>query len=323
MTLDRYDHTFRCMGCEVRLLIEAADGGPDPAELGSRAERCLHHFDAALTRFDPASELSRLNADSRTSVPASALLRAAITAGLWAADRTGGLVDPTLLGAIENAGYRSSMADATPARLQDALAAAPVRRPAAADSGEVWREVRVDDAAGTISRPPGVRLDTGGFGKGLAADAVATMLIEAGRFAVDCAGDVAVGGRDDRPFEIEVANPLTGDIAHTVSMASGGIATSGLDRHVWHQRDGFAHHLLDPSCGTPAWTGLVGVTALGDSALEAETLAKAALLAGPDAGGELLGQHGGVLFDDDGRATIVDASPGRLRVTTGELAAFL
>ena len=223
---------------------------------------------------------------------------------------------------VHQAGYRCSMADAPSASLSDALRAAPPRRAARPDPAKRWREVVVDDLAGTITRPTGMRLDTGGCGKGLAADAVATLLAGAGRFAVDCAGDVAVGGRDRRPYEIEVEHPLTGEVAQTVSMAAGGIATSGLDRHVWCDGDDFAHHLLDPSTGRPAWTGLVGVTALADSTLEAETLAKAALLAGPVAGRELLAGHGGLLFDEHGAVVVVEAPEPPLRVRAGELAQY-
>ena len=42
------------------------------------------------------------------------------------------------------------------------------------------------------------------------------------------------------------------------------------------------------------------MTALAPTALEAETLAKAALLSGPRAGAALLAEHGGVLVHDDG-----------------------
>jgi thiamine biosynthesis lipoprotein len=75
---------------------------------------------------------------------------------------------------------------------------------------------------------------------------------------------------------------------------------------LWRGADGgFRHHLLDPSTGEPAWTGLVGVTALGDTAVEAETLAKAALLAGPEGGREVLAELGGLLVHDDGELEAV------------------
>ena len=80
-------------------------------------------------------------------------------------------------------------------------------------------------------------------------------------------------------------HPLTGAVAHTFRVRAGGVATSGIDARLW-ERDGgdFAHHLIDPATGTPAWTGLIAATALAPTALEAEALAKAALLSGPAAG---------------------------------------
>src|ERR1019366_917186 len=50
-------------------------------------------------------------------------------------------------------------------------------------------------------------------------------------------------------------------------VSSGGVATSGLNVRVWRTPDGFSHHLLDPASGRPAWTGLIGATALGTRAL--------------------------------------------------------
>ena len=69
----------------------------------------------------------------------------------------------------------------------------------------------------------------------------------------------------------------------TLRVSDGAVATSGLDRRVWRRPDGsYAHHLLDPATGEPAWTGLIAATALAPTALEAEALAKAALLSGPE-----------------------------------------
>jgi thiamine biosynthesis lipoprotein len=235
-------------------------------------------------------------------VPASDLLRAAVAAGIWAAERSGGLVDPTLVGALERAGYATSRADLAPASLAEALAAAPPRRPARPSAAGRWRDVFVDDASGVIVRPRGVRLDTGGTGKGLCADAVAHRLSGYTRFVVDCGGDIAVGGVGAQldPYAIEVEHPLTGASIGHVRVGRGGVATSGLNVRIWRTADGgFAHHLLDPSTGRPVWTGLIGVTALGASALEAETLSKLALLLGPDGAREVLAERGGILVHDD------------------------
>jgi thiamine biosynthesis lipoprotein len=163
--------------------------------------------------------------------------------------------------------------------------------------------VRVDEGHGTVCRPAGIELDTGGTGKGLAADAIAHRLRALDRFAVDCGGDLRVGGDGAQrtPYEVEVAHPLGGEPVQRLWLAPGAIATSGIDSRLWQRSDGtFGHHLIDPLTGAPAWTGLVTVTALAPTALEAETLAKAALLSGSRAGAALLAEHGGLLIHDDG-----------------------
>ncbi|HET8536068.1 MAG TPA: FAD:protein FMN transferase [Solirubrobacteraceae bacterium] len=294
--------TFDSMGSTIRIVAEAPLAhGAEPTAALAGARAWTEDFAWRLSRFVADSELSRLNADPRAVVPASPLLRAAVGAATWAAQRTDGLIDPTLVGALEAAGYRDSRVGVAAAPLADALASAPERRPAHPRPDRAWRAVRVLGDA--IERPPGVRLDSGGTGKGLAADALLVQLAGFGRVAVDCGGDVRIGGplAASRPFQVDVQHPLTGDIVISMELGGGGIATSGLDRNVWQRADGsFAHHLLDPSTGEPAWTGLVGATALAPSALEAETLAKAALLSGPERGRALLAEHGGVLFTEDG-----------------------
>ena len=303
--MSEHDLQFDAMGSHVRLLIGEPGPGMDPAaEAAERARRFVAEFDARLSRFKPDSELSALNADPRERVPASPLLRAAIKAGLAAAERSGGLVDPTLIDEIESAGYVGSRAGIAGEPLADALAEAPERRPAAPHPAARWRRFQVDDEAGTVSRPAGVRFDTGGAGKGLAADLLAARLRGYPRFIVDCGGDIRIGGPGAllRPYEVFVEHPLTGERAHVLRLGAGAVATSGLNVRVWRGSDGrYAHHLLDPASGEPAWTGLVGATALGGTAVEAETLSKAALLSGPERGREVLAERGGLLVHDDGR----------------------
>ncbi len=292
------DHTFDCMGTEVRLLV------PDDA-IAAECRATLRHFDLALSRFRPDSELTRFNAATLTEVPASALLRTAIAAGLMAAELTGGLVDPTLVGELEAAGYDRTRREPE-VSLPEALSTAPARRPATAHPAARWARVRVGED--TISRPPGVRLDTGGTGKGLAADMLALRLPSTERWAVDCGGDLRVSGA----FEVNVRHPLTGETAHRLKLTGGGVATSGIDTRIWRAEDGTPrHHILDPATGEPAWTGVVGATALAPTALEAEALAKAALLSGPVGAGRWLRRHGGITFLDDGEMVFHGATRPR------------
>jgi len=318
--MSEHDVIFDAMGSHVRLLIGEPGPGMAPAPAAvEQARQLIVEFDATLSRFKPESELCALNADPRECVPASELLRTAVKAGLEAAQRSGGLVDPTLIGEIETAGYVASRAGVPGAPLGAALAEAPARRPARPSPAQQWRRIEVDDAAGTITRPPGLRFDTGGAGKGLAADLVARRLRGYSRFIVDCGGDIRIGGADAliSPYEIFVEHPLTGERAFALKLGFGAVATSGLNVRIWRDEDGrYSHHLLDPATGEPAWTGLIGATALGDTAVEAETFAKAALLSGPAGGRTVLAEGGGLLVHDSGRIETVGplATPPRIRI---------
>jgi thiamine biosynthesis lipoprotein len=288
------DDTFKTMGTVARV-VRDADGGLD---LGS----LFAEIDRRLSRFDPSSDLSRLNADPRVRVPAGSLLRTAVAAALRAARVSGGLVDPTLLPALRRAGYVESRAHAKSASLPLALSGAPAPRPAQPHPAARWRAVEVDDHACVITRPLGLELDLGGSVKGWTADALAMRLARHGRCAVDCGGDLRVESGAGPPWEVRVRHPLTGATAHTLRVFSGGVATSGIDARLWERPGGgFAHHLIDPATATPAWTGLLTATAIAPSALEAEALAKAALLSGAAVARRLLrAHHGGVLVHDDG-----------------------
>jgi thiamine biosynthesis lipoprotein len=283
---------FPAMGTTVRLLAQ-----PGAPLAGARA--LIEDLEARLTRFDRGSELSRLNDDPRDCVPASPSLREAVGAALAGAAATGGLADPTLLGAVVRAGYAQSLVGRPRADLREALAAAPDPRPAAPHPAAPWRQISVDHAAGAIARPPGLRLDLGGSAKGLAADLAVELLAPYGPCAADLGGDLCVRGT----HEVLVLDPLTHEPIETVHLHDDAVATSGIDRRIWWGAAGVpAHHLLDPSTGRPAWTGVLAATAKAPTAALAEALAKAAVLAGPEPGREILAHRGGVLVPTDDAA---------------------
>ena len=316
------DYTFHAMGSDMRLLLgpRLRRTAPSPLDAAERERAFVLEFGRRLSRFVPDSELSMLNRDPRTRVPTSALLGAAVRAGLWAAECSGGLVEPTLVGALERAGYAESRDRMVPASLRAALGAAPARRPARPGSalslaGDRRRRRGRRDRASSRHAARHRRDGKGTVG----ADAVACRLAGYTRFLIDCGGDIAVGGIGAQlePYEIDVEHPLTRETIGRIRLDRGGIATSGLNVNIWRRPDGtFAHHLLDPSTGEPAWTGLIGVTALGGSALEAETISKLALLGGPDAARRALAEHGGVMVHDSGAVEAIGPLEGRLGAPT-------
>jgi thiamine biosynthesis lipoprotein len=305
------DRSFPTMGATARLVLAdrapGATASPRLEHAAADAHHLLDALDASWTRFDPDSDLNAISRDPRTTLPAGEHLRALIRAGAWAGRVSGGLVDMTLGAQISQAGYAHHWDGTLSVPIETALAAAPPRAAAAPDPAARWQALGADRRAGTIRRPVGVVLDSGGLGKGLAADLVAAHLVGL-RFVVDVGGDLALGHGGGGAHEVVVAHPLTGAPAHRFHLDRGGVATSGIHRRLWFDADGApAHHLLDPITGRPAWTGLLAVTAVGRSAVEAEVLAKSALLRGRRAARAVLAARGGVIVGEDGAVEVVPA----------------
>ena len=107
------DRAFRVMGTRARILCT---GGPDG--LAARGEALARELEARWTRFDPTSELMRLNAAAgrpvRVSEPTFALVARAVDA--WR--RTAGRFDPTGLDALVASGLRPRLRRARGARVE-------------------------------------------------------------------------------------------------------------------------------------------------------------------------------------------------------------
>ena len=299
--------SFECFGGHVNVIVMGDGPVGSSAAAAAMVKRRMLEWHAQFSRFEPASELSRLNGDPRETVPVSPVMARLVEATLAAAHDSAGLVDGTLVTEIETAGY-SEHFDASSLPLDRALELAPPRRPGGAAAGARWREVELDRRARTVTRPPGVRFDSGGIAKGLFGDILATVLAGYESFALDCAGDLRLGGNAAIARAVQVASPFVDEILHVFALSDGAVATSGIGKRSWLDRNGQpAHHLLDPATGRPAFTGIVQVTALAPSGVEAEWRAKAALLSGPERARDRL-SHGGLVVRDDASVELIEPS---------------
>lgn len=294
-TLSEARIVFPCFGSHASVSLTRLPGVED--EL-TAIRQTLEEWHRRLTRFDSHSELSRLNASPEVRVRVSEIVCRFAAAAVAAATQTGGLVDPTLMEEIEAAGYRGDLVETLAPG--NGFRTPPLRRPARPHPDARWRHVEADLQNGTVSRPPGVKLDSGGIAKGLFADILGEQVSNYDAYAIDCGGDIRLGGHAGRSRLVRVDDPRGRGSLHEFEMAAGGVATSGIGRRSWLGADGHVvHHLLDPATGQPAFTGIIQATALAPTAVEAETLAKAAVLSGVE-GASLWLPHGGVLVFDDG-----------------------
>ena len=296
---------FECFGGRCTVIVADRDGAVAAAVVAAAKARLLLWHDR-FSRFNADSELSRMNADPRGIVPVTPLMARLVAAAVQAARLSGGLVDPTLSDEIERAGYAGDFqGEGVP--LVEALALAPPRAAATPRPAQAWRGLTVDLRAGTVNRPPGLRLDPGGIAKGVFADELAAELAAHPAVVIDCAGDLRLAGAGGILRPVLVESPFDASVLHTFSLSSGGVATSGIGKRSWMLDGRVGHHLLDPGSGRPAFTGIVQVTALAPTGAEAEARSKAALLSGPQAAPGWL-PHGGVIVLDDGSHRVVSQS---------------
>jgi thiamine biosynthesis lipoprotein len=281
----------------------------DPAALGpacARIERELDAIDRACSRFRADSELSLLNACAGRRLRASTLLIEALEVALHAAELTDGDVDPTIGRALELAGYDRDW------RLLAAPRDEPARATITARVRAGWRTVALDRATSSIGIPTGVRLDLGATAKAWVADRAAAAAVAASGCGVlvSLGGDVATSGPAPAGgWRIRVTDDHRSDPSapgQTISICSGGLATSSTAVRRWSHGGRTMHHIIDPSTGAPARTRWRTVSVAAADCTEANIAATAALVRG-DGGPPWLERLGlpARLVDWDGRVIAV------------------
>jgi thiamine biosynthesis lipoprotein len=302
---------FRAMGTDVEVLAVGADDAAMET-LGALAVDALEAREARWSRFRPTSELCRINDAAGAPVVVSPDTFALIELAVDAWRDTGGRYDPTVLAALEAAGYDRDF-DAVARDGDDAVG----ERPAVPGCDGV----QLDRLVSAVRLPRGVALDLGGIGKGYAADGVSGELLEARvpgvrGVLVNLGGDLRARGGAPEPhgWVVDVDDPLGTGRTGLLAFAEGAIATSTRLRRAWTRGGQAQHHLIDPATGEPAASGLASVTVVAGEAWRAEVLAKAAFVAGPEAAAELVAAAGatGLLVTDDGDVVELDGI-GRFR----------
>ena len=296
----------RALGAGLRLVVTR------PARLEAArlaVEQLLDEVDRAYSRFRSDSELSLLNARPGTDQPVSPLLGRALAAALRGAQLSGGAVDPTVGRALRLAGYDTTFSSVSPVGPSLVLRAQSVPG---------WQAVRFDADRGTVRIPPGVELDLGATGKGLAADlgaAVALDVLEGdGGVLLSLGGDLSVAGAPPEGGWIvqvgeDSGSPITtGEEA--VSIGSGAIATSSTTVRRWVRGEVTLHHILDPETGLPVGGPWRTASVIARTCVDANIASTAAIVKGEGAA-EWLRAAGlpARLVDRDGRVARLGGWP--------------
>ena len=113
-------------------------------------------------------------------------------------------------------------------------------------------------------------------------------------------------------WRVGIKHPRAGDLLGVLTLDGGSVATSGDYQRYVMVDDRRFHHVLDPSTGYPA-RGVVSVTVTAEAAMDADALATAVFVMGPEHGMWLVEELEGV------EAIIVtgEKSVGEILISSG------
>ena len=260
---------FRAMGSDVVAMLNG------PSELSGTAEAILSRLEAVWSRFVEESDVSRLNrSNDWVSVSSDTIILFQRALSAW--EITAGVFDPTILPSLVAAGYGESRSERPGRSILDA--------PTVRGASPGMAQIDIDPACGRIRLGDSIAFDPGGIGKGLAADIVATRLIEAGARScmVAVGGDVRVAGNTPRDWTVEVESPFNpNDTIATLRILDGAVCTSSVRAKSWENDGEAMHHIINPFTGAPSGSSIVSATVVAGEAWMAEALCKAVIMTEP------------------------------------------
>ena len=246
---------------------------------GDHAEEALTDVETELYRLDrlfsissSAGDIARLNRSGSATVSdeTSKLLKRALTL----CQETDGALDVTLYPLSQLWGfYSGDFQVPTSAQRQTALQTVG------------WQHCHLDGTSVTLDK--GTQLDLGAIAKGYASYRAAQLLTDAGVTSANLSlgGNVHVLGTkpDGSNWKVAIADPNdTSSYAGILQVQDTAVVTSGGYQRFFEQNGKVYHHILDPSTGAPAQSGLLSATVISQDDVLADALSTALFVMGPD-----------------------------------------
>jgi thiamine biosynthesis lipoprotein len=244
--------------------LEAVADSPEVGEAAlSAMADAIRRIDRSFSVFDARTPLSRFNAaDALTVAIDDPVMLDAIDRSLRWSAALEGLFDPTVERLMKRWGFRDESAG--------------VICPPADQRDWNYRAVECDVRGGVIRRESArLAIDSGGWAKGVAAEAAANAGLHAGAVEAraNCGGDIFRAAKDDEPWTCAIRDPRGRrtepllNVRHRFRTA----ATSAIYETYRVDASGCRHgHLMDPRCGAPSASDLLSVTVFANDGLMAD-----------------------------------------------------
>ena len=177
-----------------------------------------------------------------------------------------------------------------------------------------YTQIQYDAATGVVTLPEGIEIDLGSVAKGYAGQLAAQMLREHGvqSALLNLGGNVQTVGTkpDGSPWQIGIKDPQGEDAMMVLSAEDQAVVTSGGYERYFEQDGQTYWHIMDPSTGHPADSGLLSVTIVGKQGIICDGLSTSLFVMGLEKAADLWAQSG------DFEAVFVTAS-GEVYITEG------
>ena len=229
----------------------------------------------AASRFEPGTQILRLNAAAGSWVNVSPTMLALLREACRVAELTQGLVTPLTGASLAGIGYDRDIAEVG----GTAVRVVPITHD--------WTEIEF--ASDAVRIPAGSMLDLGASAKAWTADEIVRRAVAHGAEPVvaSIGGDIAVGGECVDGFLVEVSereHPAPHDATSSlIRIFDGGLATSSTVVRRWHSATDEMHHILDPRTALPAQGPFRTVSVAAASCADANAASTAAIIMGESA----------------------------------------
>lgn len=275
------------------------------ADVLAPAENRIRELESLLSVTDKNSEIYALNHSGGIPIAVSADTANVIRVALDMAGRTGGALDPTIYPVLRAWGFTSSS----------------YRVPGQAEIDRLlpavgYEKVRLSEKEVLI--PAGMQIDLGAVAKGYTGDMVAQLLRERDVTSaiINLGGNVQTIGKkpDGALWKIGVKAPNAAENFAVLAVADGAVVTSGgYERYFTDETGKIYWHILDPSTGKPADSGLGSVTIVGAEGRLCDALSTALFVMGAEKAAAYWRKNGGfemILYTQDNKIIITEGLEG-------------
>lgn len=175
-----------------------------------------------------------------------------------------------------------------------------------------YERIRLEDI--TVQLDSGMMLDLGSVGKGYAGDLAAQVLKDHGITSalLDLGGNIqAVGTKaDGSPWRLGLRDPFFDGTLGVLEISNQAVVTSGAYERYFFGEDGTRYgHIIDPSTGYPAESGLASATVIADEGRLCDALSTSLYVMGKERAMEYWRQHQNfdmILITEDGEIYLTD-----------------